>query len=166
MWGLLRSPNYIYYIYHFQDLIVNLATEVKSMNKTLKDLMQTIKNGIPANDVELHVKQESDDPFKGVNLLRIPSRDAYSYALQLMDIFFTKEELGSSLLFKSKKSGTPGLDHDRVEKLLQYVEKRYGDKWELKTLTAKANQKCRDSKEKEKKDVSLDSIEPEHHDSD
>lgn len=38
------------------------------------------------------------------HLMQIPSRDAYSFGLQLLDIFFTKDELSSSLLFKSKKS--------------------------------------------------------------
>lgn len=56
--------------------------------------------------------------MNGVNLLRIPSRDAYAYALALMDVLFTKEELAMSLLFKSKKSEKPGLDRERVEKVL------------------------------------------------
>ena len=36
----------------------------------------------------------------GVNVMRIPSRDAYSFGLQLLNILFTKEELAVSLLFK------------------------------------------------------------------
>lgn len=70
----------------------------------------------------------------------LPSRDAYSFALQLMDILFTREELASCLLFKSDK---PALDQAKVER---YVEQKYGDKWDIKMLTAKANQKCCDSK--------------------
>ena len=42
----------------------------------------------------------------------------FHYGLQLMDILFTKEELSGSLLFKSKRSGKPGLDLERVAKLL------------------------------------------------
>ena len=56
--------------------------------------------------------------MNGINLLRVPARDAYAYALSLMDVLFTKEELSASLLFKSKKSEKPGLEHERVEKLL------------------------------------------------
>ena len=82
----------------------------------------------------------------GVNVLRLPSRDAYSFALQLLDILFTKEELQSSLLFKSKKSEKPGLDQSRVEKMMRLIERRYGNEWDIKTLTAKVNQKCRDKK--------------------
>lgn len=81
----------------------------------------------------------------GINVMRIPSRDAYSFGLQLMDIMFTKAELSSSLLFKSKKSKKPSLDKVRVERMLQYMEQRYGLTWDLKTFTGKANQKCRDS---------------------
>ena len=77
--------------------------------------------------------------------MRIPSRDAYSFALQLLTILFSKEELSASLLFKSKKSEKPALDQGRVEKMLKIIEKRYGNDWDLKTLTQKVNQKCRDS---------------------
>ena len=54
--------------------------------------------------------EDKEYTHNGVNVMRIPARDAYSYGLQLMDILFTKEELSSSLLFKSKKSEKPGLD--------------------------------------------------------
>ena len=54
----------------------------------------------------------------GINLQRIPARDAYAYALSLMDALFTKQELSSSLIFSSKKSDKPGLDRERVDKLL------------------------------------------------
>ena len=82
----------------------------------------------------------------GVNVLRLPSRDAYSFALLLLDILFTKEELQSSLLFKSKKSEKPCLDQSRVEKMMRLIERRYGNEWDVKTLTSKVNQKCRDKK--------------------
>ena len=72
-------------------------------------------------------KEDQENVVGGVNVMRLPSRDAYSFALQLLDILFTKEEQGTSLLFKSKKSEKPGLDHERVEKLLALVEKRYGN---------------------------------------
>ena len=84
--------------------------------------------------------------------MRIHARDAYSFGLQLMDILFTKEELASSLLFKSKKSEKSGLNQERVSKLLMIMDKKYKkDDWDIKTLTSKANQKCRDSKEAIKK---------------
>lgn len=90
--------------------------------------------------------EDKEYTHNGVNVMRIPAWDAYSYGLQLMDILFTKEELSSSLLFKSKKSEKPGLDQERVAKLLSFMDKRYGDHWDIKTFTGKANQKCRDSK--------------------
>ena len=54
----------------------------------------------------------------GVNILRLSARDAYAYGLQLLDILFTKEEQSRSLLFSSKKSPKPGLERERVDKLL------------------------------------------------
>ncbi len=53
-----------------------------------------------------------------MNLLRIPARDAYAYGLCLLDALFSKQELASSLLFKSKKSEKPGLECKTVDKLL------------------------------------------------
>ena len=76
--------------------------------------------------------------------MRIPSRDAYSFGLQLLDILFTKEKCYVSLLFKSKKSTKPGLDHERVEKMLRLIERRFGGDWDLRTLTSKIDQKCHD----------------------
>ena len=53
----------------------------------------------------------------GINLLTIPSRDVYAYALALLDIFFDKETLAKSLVFKSYKSNKPELDPVRVRKI-------------------------------------------------
>ena len=66
--------------------------------------------------------------------MRIPSRDAYSFGLQLLNILFTKEELAMSLLLKSK-----------VEHMLKLIERRFGNDWDLRTLSQKVNQKCCDS---------------------
>ena len=62
------------------------------------------------------------------------------------------EELSQSLVYQSDKSKKPGLDEERVDKervkqMMRLVEKRFGaEEWSEKTLIAKANQKCRDSK--------------------
>ena len=45
----------------------------------------------------------------------------------------------------------PGLDQGHVEKMLKLIEKQFGNDWDLRTLTQKVNQKCRDSA----KDVAL-----------
>lgn len=51
----------------------------------------------------------------GINLLRIPSRDAGAYGRALLDILFSKAEQRSHVLFKSSKSNKPPLDHVKVE---------------------------------------------------
>ena len=59
-------------------------------------------------------------------MMRIQSKDPYSYGLALLDKLFTIEEQSRSLLFASKKShcSKPGLDPIRVEKLLgEYIAK-------------------------------------------
>ncbi len=53
----------------------------------------------------------------GVNLLRIPARDAYAYGRRLLDVLFTKSEQRASILLTSKKTNKPPLDQQRVHKL-------------------------------------------------
>ena len=74
------------------------------------------------------VKQE----INGISVSRLPTRDAYSHGLRLLDILFTKEELAGSLLFSSKKSNKPGLDSQKVEQLLNLIERRYGNDFDIK----------------------------------
>lgn len=109
----------------------------------MTELIQTLKS---SNGSSAACSEPSAILINGVNVMQIPSRDAYSFALTLMDVLFTKEELGSSLLFQSKKSNKPGLESEKVAQILNCVQRRYKDtEWDLKTLTSKANQKCRDS---------------------
>lgn len=90
------------------------------------------------------VKQEKE--INGVNISRIPARDVYSFGLQLLEVIFTKKELAESLLFQSKKSSKPGLPVDKVQQYLASIDERFGKDWDLKILTSKVNQKCRDTK--------------------
>ena len=36
------------------------------------------------------VKKEAGETINGINVMRLQSRDAYSFGLQLMDLLFTK----------------------------------------------------------------------------
>ena len=47
----------------------------------------------------------------------IPARDAYAYALALMDVLFTPDEMSTSLILASKRSLKAGLDDAKVTKL-------------------------------------------------
>ena len=44
-----------------------------------------------------------------------PIMHIYTFALSAISVLFSDEELGGSLLFKSKKSEKPGLEPKRVE---------------------------------------------------
>ena len=128
--------------------MVDLARRLERLEKKMDKIMELLQNersGEHSQEVAT-VKAEGESMANGVNVMRIPSRDAYAFGLQVMDILFSKEELSISLLFKSKKSEKPGLESDRVAKLLGFIDKKYGDTWDLKKFTAKANQKCRDTK--------------------
>lgn len=81
-----------------------------------------------------------------VDISSLPAKDAYAYALTLLDTLFTKKELGGSLMFKSTKSIKPALDEKRVKQLLTLVQQRYKPhEYDIKVLISKVNQKCRDS---------------------
>lgn len=134
---------------HTQDLMVTLVAKVEGMETKIEELEKTLKQvyDVVRNKPMSTVKSENTEEIEvnGVNVLQISTRDAYSFGLQLLDMMFSKEELGSSLLFKSKRSPKPGLDKERVGKLLSYVDMRYKGTYDLKTFTAKVNQKCRDA---------------------
>ena len=95
---------------------------MEKMEHTLAKLVTIM---VPGNS-GCAVKSESADEVvvNGIHILRLPSRDAYSYALQLMDVFFTKEELARSLVFKSKKSTKPPLNQQKVEQIIGFVKRR------------------------------------------
>ncbi len=118
---------------------------MEKMERTLAKLVTVVQE---PKDNGCAVKKEDEEVVvNDIHVLRLPSRDAYAYALQLMDVYFTKEELAKSLVFKSKKSSKPPLDPKKVEQILKLIVKRFGDKsWDMKTLTLKMNQKCRDSR--------------------
>lgn len=49
-------------------------------------------------------------------------------------------QLVGSLLFPSGKSEKQSLDSKRVQSLIGLIRKRYGDQWNIKLFTSKANQ--------------------------
>ena len=52
-----------------------------------------------------------------INLLQMPARDMTAYGRSLLDVLFNKEEQGSSVILKTKKSIKPPLSPRRVQKL-------------------------------------------------
>ena len=97
-------------------------------------------------------KKEEEVLIKGINVRRIYAPNPYVYGLQLMDAFFTREELAGSLMFENKsKSSKKPLDKERVSKVFQLIEEKFHDDpqynkhWNVKKFIAKGNQKCRDA---------------------
>ena len=45
----------------------------------------------------------------------IPARDAYAYGRSLLEVLFTKEVLGRSVVVKSIKSRKPPLDEELIQ---------------------------------------------------
>ena len=52
----------------------------------------------------------------GTNVMLIPSKNPYTFGFNLLDMFFSKEELSVSLLFHSNKSDA--LDQAKVSKII------------------------------------------------
>ena len=91
------------------------------------------------------MKQESE--VNGVDISRIPIRDVYSFGLQLLEVSFTRKELTDPSVQVKKKSSKPGLPVEKVQQYLATIDNRFGDDWDLKKLTSKVNQMCRDTKQ-------------------
>ena len=54
-----------------------------------------------------------------MDVRHLPAKDVYAYALALLDIMFTKDELARSLIHPSPKSSKPGLPRDRVRRFFR-----------------------------------------------
>jgi len=50
----------------------------------------------------------------GQNVMTMSTRDGYSFGLQLLNMFFTPEEMNGSLVYQSKRSGKPALNREKV----------------------------------------------------
>ena len=93
-----------------QELLVNLATKIElehkmtQIDEKLNDILKTISTVTTKTEQCDQQETMTEDKVNGVLISRIPARDAYAFGLRLLDVLFTKEELGSSLLFKTKKS--------------------------------------------------------------
>ncbi len=106
---------------YLQDLLVNLIQEIKE----LKNQFQTFDSKI--NELQKSIKfcykeeypststikpEESENEKK---LQRLAARDPYQFALQGMDILFTKQEMATSLLYSSQ-SPRKALNLHRITK--------------------------------------------------
>ena len=54
-----------------------------------------------------------------MDVRHLPAKDVYAYALTLLDVMFTKDELARSLIHPSPKSSKPGLPGDRVRRFFR-----------------------------------------------
>lgn len=93
-------------------------------------------------------RDDSEVVINGVNVAQLPASTPYAHGLLLLDILFTKEELGGSLMYQPRtgRSKKNGLDKKRVAQLVSLMQKRYkSTEYDMKVLVSKINQKCRDS---------------------
>ena len=58
----------------------------------MEKMMKMLKND-PCGEAVTIKTEDQEFIHNGINIMRIPARDAYAYGLHLMDILFAKEEL-------------------------------------------------------------------------
>ena len=114
-----------------------LKTILKKVNRIEEHIFKQQHN-CEASSINEGTTTASEDFIHGVNISSLPAKDAYAYALILLDSLFTKEELGCSLMYKSPKSSKPALDNRRVNQLISLVQKRYKPhEYNMKILISK-----------------------------
>jgi len=87
-----------YLLIIIQDLLDCVARRMERLETTMKEMMETLskeRHVLKKTLNLLELKWENTSYINSVNLLRLPSRDAYSHGLQLMDIIFTKRSCQS-----------------------------------------------------------------------
>lgn len=120
----------------------------KLVLKKLTKVEQCMVRGPSNSDSTAQASSTSttEDIINRVDISTLPAKNAYAYALILLDCFFTKDELRTSLMFKSARSSKDTLYQKRANHLLSLVQKRYQPKeYDMKKLISKINHKCCDS---------------------
>ena len=90
----------------------------------LQYLVDTINGGDSGSFTKASEESvNSEFITNGKNVMRLPATEPYNFGFQLLDVFYTK--LSKSLLYKTKRSKKSALNEDKVQRLLNLVEKRY-----------------------------------------
>ena len=74
------------------------------------------------NEVDVEVTKEQI--VKGVDVMPIPTHNAYTFGLQLLDKFFTKDELGSCIAFQGTRSKKTLLNQEKLCQLIELITQR------------------------------------------
>ena len=93
------------------ECLTKLEAQQKSIKKSIEEVLRLIRGGQQQHSQST---VPSEDIVNGIDVINMPTRDVYSFALELLDMFFTPEELARSLVYKSKRSDKDGLDKDKV----------------------------------------------------
>ena len=90
-------------------------TKLKAQQKFIKEYIEEVLQLIRGSKQQ-HSQSTvpSEDIINGIDVINMPTRIVYPFALELLDMFFTPEELAQSLVYKSKRSDKDGLDKDKV----------------------------------------------------
>ena len=90
----------------------NLISNINTLVTTR--ILQLLQNGSNGSSSRCNNSVNSNHIVNGRNVMLMPTRDCYTFGLDLMIMHFTPEELGEPLVYASSKTGKPGLDKDRA----------------------------------------------------
>ena len=91
--------------------LTKLEAQQKFIKEFIEEVLQLIRGGKQQHSQST---VPSEDIINGIDVINMPTRIVYPFALELLDMFFTPEELAQSLVYKSKRSDKDGLDKDKV----------------------------------------------------
>lgn len=91
--------------------LTKLEAQQKFIKEFIEEVLQLIRDGKQQHSQST---VPSEDIINGIDVINMPTRIVYPFALELLDMFFTPEELAQSLVYKSKRSDKDGLDKDKV----------------------------------------------------
>ena len=91
-----------------------MKDEVKGIKSQIEEIAKILKSGNSSATSEVAPAVDPKYIINDINVLEMNTRDCYQYGLDLMSMLFTREEMGKSLLYKSKRSSKPALDKTKV----------------------------------------------------
>ena len=98
-----------------------LEAKQNSIKESVDKILQLLSTTNQQQSTASTTSIPPEDIVNGIDVIHMPCRDAYQFGLDLLDMFFTPEELARSLVYKSKRSPKDGLDKDKVSYIIMLL---------------------------------------------
>ena len=104
------------------QILESILEEVKTIKDEIKSINMKLERLLITNEVDAEVTKEQI--VKRVDIMLIPTHNAYTFGLQLLDKFFTKDELGSCIAFQGTRSKKTLLNQEKLCQLIELIMQR------------------------------------------